>query len=129
MIYFQGVWNEHKCFRNMGIHFFSFNYDPNQACDETVPFQVVYDAGNLNGFVFQHFAGLDSGRYVRERTQNQQSQLFTNLQFFSSRFEAVTKGAIDAIVDTAPTCIYDVISDPGLSAMHVYIDNYHVSCL
>ena len=61
-VLFQGVWYEHKCFRNMGIHFFSFNYDLDQDCDETVPFQVVYDEGNLNGFVFQHLTDMDSSR-------------------------------------------------------------------
>ncbi len=35
-----GVWYEHNCFLNMGVHYFNFNYDPNQDCQEAFPFQA-----------------------------------------------------------------------------------------
>lgn len=39
----------------MGVHFLTSYYDPDQPCDESLlPFQLVYDGGLLNGFVFQH---------------------------------------------------------------------------
>ncbi len=39
---FEGTWYEHNCFLNMGVHYFNFNYQPDQDCDETIPFQVLY---------------------------------------------------------------------------------------
>ncbi len=37
---FEGLWYEHQCFTNMGVHYFNLNYEPNQDCNEIIPFQV-----------------------------------------------------------------------------------------
>ena len=43
----------------MGTHYFSFDYTSDYDCLDTIPFQILYDMeGKLNGFVFQHIAGL-----------------------------------------------------------------------
>ena len=47
---------------------------------------------------------------------------------YSRRYEEVTVAAIDAIVDTAPTCLYDLVETPGQQTMHVYLSDYNVFC-
>jgi len=98
-------WNKHNCFLNMGRHWFTLNYDPNESCDAITPFQLVYHNGKLNGFVFQSVTSYTTARY-----------------------EEVTVAAIDAIVDTAPTCLYDLVETPGQQTMHVYLSDYNVFC-
>lgn len=89
----------------MGVHYFTFNYNPDESCAEVVPYQLVYIDGKLNGIVFQHIAKLDS-----------------------NRFESVNALAIDAIVDTPPTCLLDLSETPGVSTMHVYVGDYIIVC-
>eukprot|EP00095_Tigriopus_kingsejongensis_P008155 maker-scaffold735_size104922-snap-gene-0.23 protein:Tk08155 transcript:maker-scaffold735_size104922-snap-gene-0.23-mRNA-1 annotation:"protein gooseberry-like isoform x2" len=100
----ESMWNEHKCFLDMGDHFFTFDYDPDESCD-IVPYQLVYIDGKLNGVVFQHIAPLDS-----------------------PRFETINELAINAIVDTPPTCLVELSKTPGLRALHVYVSDYIIIC-
>lgn len=56
------MWHQHKCFVNMGNHWFNLNYDVNQSCDTVFPVQLLYDHQSpqpLVGFVWQHFALLE----------------------------------------------------------------------
>ena len=94
----------------MGDHAFTFNYNPDQDCAESVPYQITYneDTGDLKGFVFQHIANLYSD---------------------NDRFEEVNSAAIDGIIDTPPTCLYELADYPGISTMHIYVTNYHSNCL
>jgi hypothetical protein len=53
----------------MGVHYFNFppNADSLEGgfdCNNVSPFQVLYDDGVLNGFVFQHVGKLDGDRFV-----------------------------------------------------------------
>merc|ERR1711992_64516 len=104
-------WKLHKCFINMGDHMFTLNYDPNEDCAGIAPFQLLYDHQGdkpLAGFVFQHLLGAPGGGWDKP---------------------AINEGAINAIIDTPPTCLLDSIADPGLVTMHVYLLDYAETCL
>ena len=47
----------------------------------------------------------------------------------SFSWEYVTEGAANAIVDTPPQCLLDSTHTPGISTMHVYVNDYLVNCL
>ncbi len=59
---YEGTWYEHNCFTNMGVHYFSFNYQPDQDCSETIPFQVRKgDTHSLSVSAFKLFIIFLSG--------------------------------------------------------------------
>lgn len=92
----------------MGKHWFTFDYDPAYPCDDTVPWQIVYDLdGALNGVVSQHVAAPTG-----------------------SLWEPISTLALNAIVDSPPQCLADAIADsaPGATALHMYVDNYETDC-
>lgn len=105
-----GVWYEHFCFVNMGEHFFPFppaagdDYD----CNDILPFQAIYWRGKLNGFVFQHFANLPSP---------------------TSRYEYPPVAAINLIADRSPKCLLDAADQGLVTTMHVWMDDYIVTCI
>ena len=94
-------WYNHFCFLGMGEHYFTFNYTPDQDCKTGFPVQILYDEGVITGFVWQHLAYLPGDKW-----------------------EHPDATAINSIVDRPPTCIFDVIEDPGLSTMHHYFYDY-----
>jgi len=98
-------WYEHKCFPNMGTHYFNFNYDPAQTCAQLTPFQFLYKNGVLNAVVFQHIG-----------------------DYYPSRMELVDETAINGVTYVAPDCIYDYAISPGIHAMHTYFSDYEVTC-
>ena len=89
----------------MGNHWFSFAYDKDYDCNEIFPVQLVYHNGVLNAFVWQHFATLEGNRW-----------------------EHPPKLALDQIINTAPTCLYDALESPGLSTMHIYVREHLLLC-
>ena len=95
------IWYDHFCFLGMGDHYFQFNYTPDQDCKDTFPVQILYDQGVINGFVWQHLANLPG-----------------------SKWEHPDATAVEALIDRPPTCIFDVLEDPGLSTMHHYFYSY-----
>jgi len=102
-------WYEHYCFVNMGNHFFQFYYDRDQPCDEGFPAQLIYDHQGdhpLVGFVWQHLAGIKGDRW-----------------------EVLNKMAVDAIVNTAPSCLYPLLETPGGRTQHVYLKDWKETCL
>ena len=92
----------------MGRHYFNLNYDVNAPCDDLTPIQVVFSDGVLNAFVWQHPATLTGG---------------------GDRWESVNSLAISGIVESAPNCLYDLVEEPGVSTMHVYLRNYETLCI
>lgn len=44
------------------------------------------------------------------------------------RFEEVTAGAISGLVQNPPTCLFDLVENPGIRTMHAYVDEYIVTC-
>ena len=85
----------------MGDHYIQYNYTPDQDCAAVLPIQVLYDQGVLNGFVWQHLAGLPGDKW-----------------------EHPDEIAIGAIIDRPPTCLLDSVAYPGLSTMHHYFYSY-----
>ena len=94
-------WYDHYCFLGMGDHYIQYNYTPDQDCAAVLPIQVLYDQGVLNGFVWQHLAGLPGDKW-----------------------EHPDETAIGAIIDRPPTCLLDSVAYPGLSTMHHYFYSY-----
>jgi len=102
-------WYKHYCFINMGDHWFQLDYDVDQPCNEGFPAQLIFDHQGDNplvGFVWQHIAGIKGDRW-----------------------EHLSKGAVDAIVNTPPSCIYPLIDTPGIRTQHVYLKDYVETCL
>lgn len=101
-------WFEHYCFINMGEHFFNFppSAGDDYNCNDVIPYQTIYWRGALTGFVFQHQANPQSDRY-----------------------EEVTPAAIAAIVNDAPQCLVDKSEMGIIYTMHVWLDDYLISCL
>jgi len=93
-------WNDHFCFIGMGDHYIGYNYQPSQDCADVFPAQLLYNNGNLHGFVWQHIAALPGDKW-----------------------EYPDANAIAAIIDRPPTCLTDLIDYPGLSTMHHYFHN------
>jgi len=91
------AWYDHYCFLGMGDHYLQFNYQPDQDCNTVFPGQLLYDAGVLNGFVWQHAANLPGDKWEHPDAM-----------------------AVNAIIDRPPTCISDLLEYPGLSTMHHY---------
>ena len=90
----------------MGVHWLMFNYQPDQSCRESIPYQITYNLqGNLNGVVFQHMGNLDG-----------------------DNFEHPTDVALTSILTDAPTCLYDLVEYPGFTSLHVYVDEYVLIC-
>ena len=56
------MWKHHKCLFNMGEHYFQLYFDLDQSCREVAPYQILYNNGKLNGFVFQHLSDVDGER-------------------------------------------------------------------
>lgn len=102
----EGRWFKHYCFLNMGNHFFEFNYDPEQNCQDVFPAQLVYEDDNLKGFVFQHTGDIAGDRW-----------------------EQPDSLAINAIVDRPPKCLLDLTEEPGQRTMHVYFMDYTDLCV
>lgn len=103
------TWYKHWCFVNMGNHFFQMDpaADPDSVdCKDLFPVQLVYHLGDLNAFVWQHLTPLDGDRWEHPNAL-----------------------AVGAIVNNAPTCMTDMIDDPGQSTMHVYVNEYIVLCI
>ena len=46
----------------------------------------------------------------------------------SFRYETVDNNAVGGVVKDAPDCIYPLLENPGVKAMHIYIRDYHVRC-
>ena len=92
----------------MGEHFFNFppSAGDDYNCNDVIPYQTIYWKGALTGFVFQHQANPQSDRY-----------------------EEVTPAAIAAIVNDAPQCLVDKSEIGLLYTMHVWLDDYLISCL
>lgn len=101
-----GVWYKHFCFINMGRHYFQLNHDENQSCDGLVPIQLMYSGGVMNGFVWQHPAGVQGDRW-----------------------EKVTDWALEHIVETPPNCLFDFVDGDGVMTMHVYLRNWKTLCI
>jgi len=103
-------WYEHFCFVNMGEHFFPMppaagdDYD----CNEGMPLmQVTYWRGVLNGFIFSHFADLPGNRWEKPSDPS----------------------AIGLIANEPPKCLLDFAEQGMLSTMHVWVDDYIVTCI
>merc|ERR1719228_2476337 len=103
------MWMEHKCFPNMGRHYFNLYYDADaDACNADgpqafTPIQLLYSHGVMNGFVWQHAANPDNSL---------------------ARWEAVSAGALKFLIDTPPKCLYDFVAEIGVVTMHVYFQDY-----
>jgi len=97
----QENWKEHYCFLGMGKHFIEFDYTPDQDCNSVLPVQILYDAGVITGFVFQH-----------------------NGMFPGNRWEHPTSGPIGMIVDRPPTCLLNTADTIGATTMHFFLYNY-----
>ena len=94
---------------NMGEHFFPMppaagdDFD----CSDGMPlFQVTYWRGVLNGLVFSHFANLPSSRY-----------------------EHPPSSAIPLIANEPPKCMLDLADQGLISTMHLWVDDYIVTCI
>lgn len=107
-------WMKHKCFVNMGRHYFNLFYDADaEACNpdgplEFTPIQLLYSGGVMNGFVWQHAA---------------------NPPNVNNRWENVDPGALKFLIDTPPKCLYDFAEQFGVVTQHVYFRNYLTTCL
>jgi len=97
----EGEWFDHFCFPGMGDHYLKFDYTPDQDCDSVLPFQIMYDHGEITGFVWQHIAMLPGDKWEHPDAR-----------------------AIKAIIDRPPTCVMDVLASTGLSTMHHYFYNH-----
>ena len=93
----------------MGEHFFPMppaagdDYD----CNEGIPLmQVTYWRGVLNGFIFSHFADLPGNRWEKPVTS-----------------------VIPLIANEPPKCLMDFAEQGMLSTMHVWVDDYIVTCI
>ena len=76
------------------------------APDVMIPMQLVFSGGVLNAFIWQHVAPAEGARW-----------------------EILTQQGIDAIIQSAPTCLYDLTVDPGIRTMHVYVRDYETLCV
>jgi len=107
-------WAEHKCFPNMGRHYFNLFYDADaDACNADgpeafTPIQLLYRHGVMNGFVWQHAANPDNS---------------------NNRWEAVAANALGFLIDTPPKCLYDFVDQIGVVTMHVYFQDYKTLCI
>ena len=72
-------------------------YNLIQDCNEVFPLQLLYNNGDLNGFVWQHIAKLPGDKW-----------------------EHPDDRAVHAIIDRQPTCVGKLVESPGLSTMHHY---------
>ena len=99
------MWHRHECFANMGTHFFTWNHNANEDCKNSFPVQLIYHKGELNGFVWQHFAELEGDRW-----------------------EHHPKSALGQILVNPPTCVYDALKSVGLSFMHIYVKDHLLLC-
>jgi len=104
------VWSKHKCFVNMGRHYFQLYHDEDQHCDNLVPIQLLYSGGVLNGFVWQHPAPLKGDRWEP-------------IQGFSGTH------AVGLLIDRPPSCLMKWIDTFGVTTMHVYLRNAITTCL
>merc|ERR1712227_1143 len=90
-------WNPHYCFLGMGMHYMTFNYEPDQKCEDVFPLQILYSKGELTGFVWQHRAYLPGDRW-----------------------EHPSDKAASKIIKARPTCVSSYAANPGLSTLHHY---------
>jgi len=91
------MWYDHLCFLGMGDHYMTFNHQQDQDCDTMFPVQILYNHGQINGFVWQHLANLPGDKW-----------------------EHPDQLAIRAIVDKPPSCLMELADTVGLSTMHHY---------
>merc|ERR1712130_268347 len=107
-------WNKHKCFVNMGRHYFNLAHDVDaEVCnaDGLLPFtpiQLLYSGGVMNGFVWQHAA---------------------NPSNVNKRWENVDPSALSALIDGVPKCLYDFADKYGVVTQHVYFRNWKTTCI
>jgi len=107
-------WNKHKCFVNMGRHYFNLGHDVDaEVCnaDGPLPFtpiQLLYSGGVMNGFVWQHAA---------------------NPSNVNKRWENVDPSALSALIDGVPKCLYDFADKYGVVTQHVYFRNWKTTCI
>ena len=92
----------------MGRHYFNLNYDVDMPCTPELltPVQLVYTGGQLNAFVWQHVAAATG-----------------------SQWEILTDQAVTGIVVDSPSCIYDLVANPGIRTMHTYVRDYVSLCI
>lgn len=92
-------WFNHLCFPGMGSHFIQFDFTADQDCVMVLPLQLLFDDGNINGFVWQHFVKIEGGKW-----------------------EHPTALAIAGIVHRPPTCVWDSLlsGGVGMTTMHHY---------
>jgi len=94
-------WYDHYCFLGMGDHFIQYNYQPDQDCTSVLPLQILFSEGVINGFVWQHYANLPGAQWEHPDAM-----------------------AISMIIDRPPSCILELVNNPGLSTMHHYFYEY-----
>jgi len=95
-----GVWYRHLCFPGMGEHYSQFNYKANQDCSSILPLQILFSKGVINGFMWGHTVDLPGDQWEHPDT------------------ETLTK-----IIDRPPSCLEEIVVNPGLSTMHHYFHN------
>jgi hypothetical protein len=112
----------------MGVHYFNFPpANDDFDCNNLTPFQVTYDNGLLNGFVFQHIATLEGNRYVCDFSRKSLGIQMSKHEF-SFRWESVPRFVLSSIIDQPPKCLLDATSTPGITTMHNWVTDYLVSC-
>jgi len=89
------IWFEHKCVPAMGQHFLPYIPD---NCDYQ-PFILLYNQGQLNGFVFVHYG-----------------------QLSGTKWERADEDGVRDTLGKAPNCVYEIVEKPGYSGMHFYFD-------
>ena len=50
------------------------------------------------------------------------------MNLFLYSFERPDRNGVDALAIDAPTCIYDVINEPGFVTLHMYVSDYIMTC-
>jgi len=90
------TWFRHNCVPTMGEHYLQMGFSRDESCG-VLPVQLLYDQGNLHGFVFSHYAALSGPKWER----------FTLQQ-------------ISKMHSQPPMCLEDLLNKELVSFMHVY---------
>jgi len=97
----QARWYKHFCFPGMGTHYMEFDYTPDQGCDAVLPIQLMYDDGEITGFVWQQ-----------------------NVKLPGERWEHPDRKGVNLIVSDAPTCVNELADAGELSTLHHFFFEY-----
>ena len=137
------------CFDNMGLHYMNFDHTPDQDCNEVIPFQVR---------IYSRILSLRSSPTVFLSSRSPTTLLASSAPSYTSTsppacpedcesgccslskyvhfstffvyfsWEHPNSLAVDGIVDSGPDCLYAAVSDPGLTTMHIYFRDFHITC-